>query len=42
MVVSGSQKMSSAAKVLKIHESTAKLTMNTFKAMTREEKLRIL
>lgn len=42
MVVIGGYKVSSAAKILKIHDSTAKMTMSAFKSMTPEQQANIL
>jgi len=42
MVIKGGNKVSSAAKILKIHDSTAKMTMSTFKSMTKEQQTKIL
>lgn len=42
MVVNGGNKVSSAAKILKIHDSTAKMTISAFKSMTNEQQRKIL
>ena len=42
MVIKGGNKVSSAAKILKIHDSTAKMTISAFKSMTKEQQTKIL
>lgn len=42
MVVKGGNKVSSTAKILKIHDSTAKMTISAFKSMTNEQQRKIL
>ena len=42
MVVIGGHKVSSAAKILKINDSTAKMTMSAFKSMPPEQQQKVL